>query len=251
MPKKKNKAPETSPVELDPKFTALFTTDIFNQDRLLKELKEDMPNPRFGDVMKVKLEELEMQAPRIKIKKRKTREPVTSQISTQPESKSNNAFQFDQYLCMNSFKMKPINEKWIQWLAQELIKWAVQDDNALKLTQFYTLHGICSADIRRWMERSDYLKRAHAFAKLVIGDRREVGAINRKYETTMIKMMMPAYDPEWAQREQEQSKLRNPDAQAMTGQLIIEIPVFKSSGLVPDRQLEEPADMPIDPEEML
>lgn len=104
---------------------------------------------------------------------------------------------YDQYIDFGSFKEKPVSEAFIEHLGQELVEWAIQDEDALKITQFFTKKRIYSSDIARWRERSKKFDGAYRFALTVIGDRRELGALRKKLDGGMVSATMSLYDSEW------------------------------------------------------
>lgn len=106
-------------------------------------------------------------------------------------------YRFDFYKDMRTWKETPVTDSWKHALAKDLYEWAKDDDNALKLSQFYLERGISSDDWKRWVLSNDNLKRATAAALQFIGNRREIGSIKRKYDNALIARSMPRYDSEW------------------------------------------------------
>jgi len=161
---------------------------------------------------------------------------------------------YEEHLCLNTWKMTPITEAWLDALAQDLYTWARDDDNALKLTQFYTTRGIANATMMKWIEVSPKLKAAHAAALQMIGDRRELGVIHRKYDSAMIAPMMYYYDNAWKQNAQWREDLKakakaNAEAAVATQAVFqvvktIEMPSFNE---VP--RIGESKEPPMSPEE--
>ena len=160
----------------------------------------------------------------------------TSHSSTLDSSESNSVYKYDYYLDMFSLRERPVSDRWLDNLAVELIKWAINNSEALKLTQFYQERGIGSNDVKRWIGRNENFARAHSFARGIIGDRREIGAIKRIYDPSMIRAMQAYYDEDYKVQEEWRIKTRNADPQ---GPAVIRVlvPVIESED-VPSRALE-------------
>ena len=101
------------------------------------------------------------------------------------------------YQCILTGDMRPMNENGFERLAIEIVQWASNDDEALKITQFMFVRGINDRVWRQWCEKSPRLKEATELAKRIIGNRREVGALKNKLNTSVVAFTMPFYDDEW------------------------------------------------------
>lgn len=116
-----------------------------------------------------------------------------------------------------AWKDHPVSDVFLSKLAEELATWAKEDDTALKIDTFLIWQGISWESFTRWVERSDELKRALAFARMCIGERRELGGLRKIYDTSMIMRSMPMYDKHWKDLTEWYSKLKEgSDAQGST-----------------------------------
>jgi len=93
--------------------------------------------------------------------------------------------------------LAPMDEKGIGRIAEELVNWASHEDDAFKISQFYLSKGISEGTWREWVIKFDCLREAQNTAKLYIGNRREIGAIKNKLNTSVVAFTMPFYDEEW------------------------------------------------------
>lgn len=140
-----------------------------------------------------------------------------------PKKENLSKYVYDDYLCIRSFKRKPVGDRFIEILATDLVEWATQDEDALKLTQFIISRGIAIQDFYRWLHKHQILKEAHATAMLALGNRREIGALTKKYDASMVKSIMPVYDPEWRKEEEwRQSLKKDEDKRSVTLNLVME-----------------------------
>lgn len=96
-----------------------------------------------------------------------------------------------------TFKTKPITQAFIERFARELTEWAYNDNEALIISQFYLGKGISPQTYYRWINQHNTLKEAHETAMLCIGNRREIGALKRKFSEAMVTQRQHAYDAEW------------------------------------------------------
>lgn len=107
------------------------------------------------------------------------------------------------YKDMRDFKMKPATEGFIDRLGKALVQWAEVDDRAYKLNQFFRLHGLASEQFYDWTLKYPDLKMAHTYAMKCLGDRREINAMERKIESSMVLKTLYLYDPMHAQARQD------------------------------------------------
>lgn len=144
---------------------------------------------------------------------------------------------FDEYRNMNTFRIYPVTVEYIEQVALELIEWAKDDCRALKISQFFTRQGISTTTVKKWRDKSPVFDEAYVYAKQIIGDRRETGAIENEYDSGMIRSSMPIYDDEWKMNEEWRSKLKDQSGQMGNVKVVIE--QCPSSDKVPSRDDEE------------
>lgn len=127
----------------------------------------------------------------------------------------------DHYPDLFFLKNKPVSEAFIQRIAQDMIAWA-QKPNSLRITQFYNELGIPNTYIYRWMEKYEDLKLAHDYAFSMIADRREIGAIEKRYDSTIIRESMPIWDPAYKAHLEWKAKLAKQEEQVGNIKVVIE-----------------------------
>lgn len=143
------------------------------------------------------------------IKPKKTRK--TANPSTLNEKPTIKAVWDDQYLCMFTLRQKPICDAVLEKWGAELLDWAKNCDDALKLSQFCTLKGLTMDDLLRFSKRNQVFNTAYQRAKAMLGDRREMGALKKKYDTNITAFMMPHYDKDWKDMAEWKAKLNKVD----------------------------------------
>lgn len=137
--------------------------------------------------------------------KKKEKNETTNDIKRDPYGKGR-VLEF--YSNFYTQKELPISELVIEAFAKDLVKWASEDDEALKVSQFYLSKGVAYSTYVGWVAKYPCLKVAHDAALRIIGNRREVGAIKNKYNQIMITKVQYLYDDEWWTAEVARENLR-------------------------------------------
>ncbi len=114
---------------------------------------------------------------------------------------------FIEYRDMFTFRMTPISPEGIEKVAQELLDWAMNNNDALKVTQFYHKKGLSGTTVARWKELSPSFNEAHGEAKAIIGNRREIGGLKKDFDSGIVRTSMPIYDKSWRKNEEWRSTL--------------------------------------------
>ncbi len=139
------------------------------------------------------------------------------------------------YLNMFTLKQTPVSNDYLLHFALEWVNWAITDDDALTLEGYYIIKGVGSRTVDRWCKRCPELMEAHDYAMMIIGDRREKGAITRKYDSGMIRTTMPMYKAKWKELEEWRAHLSEKIASA-GGMRVVELEKFADSDLVPKKE---------------
>jgi hypothetical protein len=119
-----------------------------------------------------------------------------------------------------------ITSNFADQLAEDLVAHAMKPET-LTVTSFYLNKGIGRSTWASWHERFPQLLAAYNFAKEIIGNRREEGAMKRSLAENFVFKSMPMYSPDWAQREQDLAKLSEDGAK--NDKVIIQLESFTRS----------------------
>lgn len=103
---------------------------------------------------------------------------------------------YDEYFNLLLFQKVPVTDIYISRVAQDLIEW-VRKDTSIVFNGFLNEMGIGCDAYYAWKERSEDLSHAHAFAMRVLAERREAGAIRKKFDSGLVSYTMPHYDKKW------------------------------------------------------
>lgn len=123
----------------------------------------------------------------------------------------------------------PGNQEHRERLKYTLLKWAEQD-NSLDIVQFCMEFKISRQTLYDLVKNHEDFKYVFDEAKLWLGCRRRVGAINRKY-TDIVFRDMYRYDSEWREVDQYNQTLKG-DADA-NQTINVYLPPVKETGQVP------------------
>ena len=153
------------------------------------------------------------------VKKTKISKPSDNSMdNSQIAKKEHN---WEDYLNTNTFQMHPSNGASKERLAVELIEWA-KLKTSYKISQFYIDKGIPRDTFYKWAHKHECLMEAYNIALELLGNRREIGAIERKLEPSIIKFTMPLYDKDWVKREKDVAQLNDKPEDSGTKFVVIE-----------------------------
>lgn len=133
--------------------------------------------------------------------------PKTSQPITQTRKRTIIPYNEELHKFLYSHREKPVNDRYIEEFAKEMVDWALHDEDALKITQFYNLKVIHNSVVDEWRKRNEVLSKAHAITLQVLGARRELGAIKGKLDSGIVRTTMAIYEKEWKDIEEWRSGL--------------------------------------------
>lgn len=143
------------------------------------------------------------------------------------------------YRDMFSGDMKPMSEKGIEKVADDLVVWARTNDDAFKLSQFYLERGISINTWKDWVDKFPKLKESQEMAKCFIGNRREIGAIKNKLNTSMVAYTMPFYDNEWKEETVRRASLKGEAAGDGKESITVVLNPIPNSEVVLQRNVKE------------
>ena len=144
---------------------------------------------------------------------------------------------FDEYLDMISFETAIFSSTTALKWAKEIRDYAMKPDS-FKVEDFFYEKGVHPEDIRRLRKNYEVLDKAFTYAKVIIGSRREKGAIKNDYNYGMIASSMSMYDPEWKANAEWKAQLTR-DNDKHSGNVNVIIERYASTPLVPDKVKEE------------
>lgn len=152
--------------------------------------------------------------------------PIKANASIKKERlvKKTNA-QWDEYFNTISFQLAPASGDFKKRMGIELVEWARLNPQALRITQFFNGKGIHIATWYDWIDKDENLKKMHKMALSMIADRREIGALNRTLDATMVKHTMAMFDEDWKKHEEWRARLSDTQANN-TGTKIVVIEKF-------------------------
>lgn len=89
-------------------------------------------------------------------------------------------------------------------VAREVLEWAASTKRPV-MSDFCATKRLNPARMYEWMERSPELKEAWLIAKNMIGNDREIGAMDGSYNPSIVLAKMPLYDAEYREWKEKQA----------------------------------------------
>ena len=151
---------------------------------------------------------------------KKTKAAINPRTDTARDKESNVSPWLEDYLDLQSMRMKPITEASIERIAYNLIEWS-KEDSSVVLRDFYDDKGIPEDAYYRWVKTYPILKAAHELAKGRIGSRREKGGLFRKMDTSIVTLGLAKYDNGWKEFISWKASLKD---QSTSGEITINLP---------------------------
>lgn len=147
----------------------------------------------------------------------------------------------EDYTHLFTRRQTPMTESGLERMAQEMVKWAYEDKNALRPWDFAAIKGIGRKTYYEWIERYPVIANAHQDVLAIIGSRREIGAIKREYSEKTILFSLHRYDPEALEDTKFHASLKaEAEAKATTNYVVknveVQMPNFGNSPLVPEKK---------------
>ncbi len=123
----------------------------------------------------------------------------------------------------------------IERLARELVAEVRGNEQMLKVNEFLERRGINRRTWNGWLQKYEILSEAYNFALMVLGNRREIGVLTRKFDSGSTSLLMPLYDEDWRDALALKAKFSNPEGMIDSGPKFIIMEKFPDSPLVPTR----------------
>jgi hypothetical protein len=128
-------------------------------------------------------------------------------------SKDGSKSVFSEYVNFKNADTAWITNEGIEKIGLELVEWAVNNEDALKIMPFFRERGISTTTVSNWRQKSKLFNEQYEEVKCIIGDRREIGMLKNKYNATGVIRSMPFYDREWKEGEEWRARLNKDDNQ--------------------------------------
>lgn len=119
------------------------------------------------------------------------------------------------------WRSKPITDKELDALGDELIEWATNDESAYKLSTFWNAMRLDKSVIFEWTQRYEPFKKAISIAKSIIGDRRELQALHFKIHPGIVMKTMAMYDSDYKDLCEWESKLSSKEHSPLENKIVV------------------------------
>jgi len=136
-----------------------------------------------------------------------------------------------------SWRERDPSQEFLTSLARELVRWVKEDEKAYRLEKFCIMKELHRGTLYKWSQKSEDLLRAIEMAKMVIAERRESGAIERRLDATAVFKVQAHYDEVYKEVVEWNSKLNNQDSLDSTQRIVV-VERMPNSPLVPEKKDE-------------
>ena len=132
----------------------------------------------------------------------------------------------DQYDNFYTNSTHPVSQAIIDKIACELIDHVKTTDGYLRHEWFFIDRNMDPRTARKWADKYEMFGRTYRIAKLIMGIRREDGALKKKLDAGIVTLTMPSYDEEWKELMEWRNKMRQESEQSLLPMTAI-FPAFK------------------------
>lgn len=109
-----------------------------------------------------------------------------------------NSQSWHEHLSKEAFMFFPEKDDWRKRLIYTMFVWA-EKEGSLELEQFCLQYRLSRKTLYEWREKYTDIKDAVDEVKLILGSRRRIGAMTKKYDGNIVFRDMHRYDPEWVE----------------------------------------------------
>jgi hypothetical protein len=142
------------------------------------------------------------------------------------QSKRKGPIWLENYRDCFTFKTKPVTELFIERFFSDVVKEARNNEEVLTMEDLFLNKGVPSVTYYGWVKRYPLAKEANDFAKAIIGNRREKGALKKKFDVGMIMFSMPMYSDRWKESFEWKSRLKEKEHKT-SGIQVVYVPTFE------------------------
>ena len=130
--------------------------------------------------------------------------PVSKRSKSKPKCKN----RYYEMKDLISWRQYDPGKEWGSAVGQVLLDFVVEDKEAISFLDFYEWYGIPASTYKRLIKKYKDLRAAHDFVKLIFANRREKGALGRKYEPKAIMYTLHKFHPVWKEVMDDATALR-------------------------------------------
>ncbi len=151
------------------------------------------------------------------------------------QSKKRESLWLEEYKDCFTFKTKPVTGLFLERFFTDLVKEAAHNEDVLTMADLFMRKGVPSETYYGWVKRYPIASEANEMAKGFIANRREKGALKRKFDVGMAMFSMPMYSDEWKKLVEWKSSLKQKEEKAK-GNITVIMEKFAETNHVPLKQ---------------
>lgn len=105
-------------------------------------------------------------------------------------------------------RSKPVSDDWLENLGKKALKWAMEIEEPLTARFFFRQQGIDYMSVGNWRKRSTKFDTYCRMMLETLADKREVGAVTKKYDAAHVRYTLPQFGQEWKDLAQFHASLK-------------------------------------------
>lgn len=121
---------------------------------------------------------------------------------------------FGEYRDLFTFSKKTTSPTWAESFARELVAWARNTPDAIKVNEFLMMKGVSMLDFHHLFVQYPILKEAYNIAKSILGNTRERNVLENKWNASAGIFMMGHYDEDWRKETERREAAKVKQAEA-------------------------------------
>ena len=153
-----------------------------------------------------------------------------------PLSISKQRADVERHLNSEYFKCWPISEDRVMILAEDLVLMAKEDKKMISFASWFEKNDLSTGAVAAWRKKfpkfdSLFVQMKHRFTQRIVDK-----SLTRECDGNFARFILPKCDDSFKELEEWRNNLKKDVASEGSKIIIAEIPTFKSSGLVPDKE---------------
>lgn len=142
-----------------------------------------------------------------------------------------------EHYCLFEMRLVPKPVSDIKKIAKDLIHWADTEPKTYKITQFLKKYRLHTEAFYRWCKRVPELDDARKYALGRIGERREIGALEKELDSAMVRSTMAHYDTDHRKLMEWEASLKAKEEEKKNNVTVI-LEKYPESNMVPEKKDE-------------
>ncbi len=157
-------------------------------------------------------------------------------LNTTREEETKTVHPWEDYHCVLSMKMKPVNEAWLDKFSLDWIEHARTNQGYINIWSYPVITvGLSITTVQTWMKKHENVLKAHKYVKNICGVRRDTGASSRELDSTWISKTMPLYCDDFKDLETWRANLKS-EVESGPKNITVLMQPYPKTDIVPEKK---------------